>query len=192
MHRWLSEQRPRTTSAGRTPACSRTPQAIDTKALPPAIATLGMIRTALFQKVRATRTFFLVEFTGYRRSASPLDNEGRGLKRRCAGARTEADVHPVRNLIAECRIQRGHDLIYFVSRSPLLSQHFQVSFGPVPPRHQVAVAVVLSAQVVAFKEARCLRVVAVASLKTVLVALPVLGCDVLRGSGVFVHDLSRL
>ena len=80
MHRWLSEQRPRTTSAGRTPACSRTPQAIDTKALPPAIATLGMIRTALFQKVRATRTFFLVEFTGYRRSASPLDNEGRGLK----------------------------------------------------------------------------------------------------------------
>ena len=81
MHRWLSEQRPRTTSAGRTPACSRTPQAIDTKALPPAIATLGMIRTALFQKVRATRTFFLVEFTGYRRSASPLDNEGRGLKR---------------------------------------------------------------------------------------------------------------
>ena len=86
-HRLLSSTRPRTPSAGQSRAGSRTTQRFEFASRLSTRATLCMICTSLFRKVRATRPFFPADFAGYRRRASPPGNGGRGLKLRDLGPR---------------------------------------------------------------------------------------------------------
>ena len=88
-HRLLSSTRPRTPSAGQSRAGSRTTQRFEFASRLSTRATLCMICTSLFRKVRATRPFFPADFAGYRRRASPPGNGGRGLK-----PRTDASTEP--------------------------------------------------------------------------------------------------
>ena len=88
--------------------------------------------------------------------------------------RTERDVEPVMNLVANGRVDRRQNLVELIGRALLFVQGLDVVMAPLATAAQPAMFVVVAAHVEAFEESSLPGVKIMAPSPAILVAGPVL------------------